>query len=163
MSNNRVGIYTRVSSDTQVIEGHSLEWQELELERYAKEHKLNVIDRYIEKGISGEDIETRPQLKRLLEDVKSKKINNVLVYKVDRLGRQNLTNAIIASELVNSKCTLTTSAYGEIDLQKAYGQFIYNIFSSLSQFEVDNLSERVKNGKKQRVRNGLYINSYNFN
>ena len=113
MSNNRVGIYTRVSSDTQVIEGHSLEWQELELERYAKEHKLNVIDRYVEKGISGEDIETRPQLKRLLEDVKSKKINNVLVYKVDRLGRQNLTNAIIASELVNSKCTLTTSAYGE--------------------------------------------------
>ena len=161
MSNNRVGIYTRVSSDTQVIEGHSLKWQELELERYAKEHKLNVIDRYVEKGISGEDIETRPQLKRLLEDVKSKKINNVLVYKVDRLGRQNLTNAIIASELVNSKCTLTTSAYGEIDLQKAYGQFIYNIFSSLSQFEVDNLSERVKNGKKQRVRNGLYINSYN--
>lgn len=161
MSNNRVGIYTRVSSDTQVIEGHSLEWQELELERYAKEHKLNVIDKYVEKGISGEDIETRPQLKRLLEDVKSKKINNVLVYKVDRLGRQNLTNAIIASELVNSKCSLTTSAYGEIDLQKAYGQFIYNIFSSLSQFEVDNLSERVKNGKKQRVRNGLYINSYN--
>ena len=45
MSNNRVGIYTRVSSDTQVIEGHSLEWQELELERYAKEHKLNVIDK----------------------------------------------------------------------------------------------------------------------
>lgn len=86
MSNNRVGIYTRVSSDTQVIEGHSLEWQELELERYAKEHKLNVIDKYVEKGISGEDIETRPQLKRLLEDVKSKKINNVLVYKVDRLG-----------------------------------------------------------------------------
>ena len=161
MKNNRVGIYTRVSSDTQVIEGHSLEWQDLELEKYAKEHGLNIIDKYVEKGISGEDIETRPQLKRLLEDVKSKKINNVLVYKVDRLGRQNLTNAIIASELVNNKCTLTTSAYGEIDLQKAYGQLIYNIFSSLSQFEVDNLSERVKNGKKQRVRNGLYINSYN--
>ena len=161
MKNNRVGIYTRVSSDTQVIEGHSLEWQDLELEKYAKDHGLNIIDKYVEKGISGEDIDTRPQLKRLLEDVKSKKINNVLVYKVDRLGRQNLTNAIIASELVNNKCTLTTSAYGEIDLQKAYGQLIYNIFSSLSQFEVDNLSERVKNGKKQRVRNGLYINSYN--
>lgn len=161
MKNKMVGIYMRVSSDTQVIEGHSLEWQDLELEKYAKDHGLNIIDKYVEKGISGEDIETRPQLKRLLEDVISKKINNVLVYKVDRLGRQNLTNAIIASKLVDSKCTLTTSAYGEIDLQKAYGQLIYNIFSSLSQFEVNNLSERVKNGKKQRVRNGLYINSYN--
>lgn len=162
MSRNvKVGIYTRVSSDTQVIEGHSLEWQELELENYAKEHNLIVIDKYVEKGISGEEIETRPQLKRLLEDVKSKKIDNVLVYKIDRLGRHNLTNAIIASKLVENNCTLTTSAYGEIDLQKSYGQFIYNIFSSLSQFEVNNLSERVKNGKRQRVNNGLYINSYN--
>lgn len=162
MSRNvKVGIYTRVSSDTQVIEGHSLEWQELELENYAKGHNLIVIDKYVEKGISGDEIETRPQLKKLLEDVKSKKIDNVLVYKIDRLGRHNLTNAIIASKLVENNCTLTTSAYGEIDLQKSYGQLIYNIFSSLSQFEVNNLSERVKNGKKQRVKNGLYINSYN--
>lgn len=161
MKNNKVGIYVRVSSNEQVIEGHSLEWQELELEKYASEHNLIIVKKYIEKGLSGESIEKRPQIKQLLQDIKDKKITNVLVYKVDRLGRQTLTNAIICKVLVENKCTLTTSAYGVIKLEKAYGSLIYNIISAISQFEVDNLSERVKNGKKQRVRNGLYINSYN--
>lgn len=161
MKNNKVGIYTRVSSDTQVIEGHSLEWQEEELEKYASEHNLNIVKKYIEKGLSGESIEKRPQLKQLLQDIKDKKITNVLVYKVDRLGRQVLTNAVICKVLIENKCVLTTSAYGVIELEKAYGSLIYNVISAISQFEVDNLSERVKNGKKQRVRNGYYINSYN--
>lgn len=157
--NNKVGIYTRVSSETQVLEGHSLEWQEHDLMEYAKSHNLHVVDKYIEKGISGEEIETRPQLLRLIDDIKNKRIDNILVYKIDRLGRQVLTNAKIYKILVDNKCLLTTSAYGVIDLDKAYDTFMYNMLSSVSQFEVNNLSERVINGKKQRARNGLYINS----
>ena len=72
--NNKVGIYTRVSSETQVLEGHSLEWQEHDLIEYAKSHNLHVVDKYIEKGISGEEIKTRPQLLRLIDDIKNKKI-----------------------------------------------------------------------------------------
>lgn len=157
--NNKVGIYTRVSSETQVLEGHSLEWQEHDLIEYAKSRNLHIVDKYIEKGISGEEIETRPQLLRLIDDIKNKRINNVLVYKIDRLGRQVLTNAKIYKILIDNKCMLTTSAYGVIDLDRAYDTFMFNMLSSVSQFEVNNLSERVRNGKKQRVRNGLYINS----
>lgn len=157
--NNKVGIYTRVSSETQVLEGHSLEWQEHDLIEYAKSHNLHVVDKYIEKGISGEEIETRPQLLRLIDDIKNKRIDNILVYKIDRLGRQVLTNAKIYKIMRDNNCLLTTSAYGVIDLDKAYDTFMYNMLSSVSQFEVNNLSERVINGKKQRARNGLYINS----
>lgn len=157
--NNKVGIYTRVSSETQVLEGHSLEWQEHDLIEYAKSHNLHIVDKYIEKGISGEEIETRPQLLRLINDIKNKRIDNILVYKIDRLGRQVLTNAKIYKILFDNKCLLTTSAYGVIQLDKAYDTFMYNMLSSVSQFEVNNLSERVISGKKQRVRNGLYINS----
>lgn len=157
--NNKVGIYTRVSSETQVLEGHSLQWQEHDLVEYAKSHNLHIVDKYVEKGISGEEIETRPQLLRLIKDIENKKIDNILVYKIDRLGRQVLTNAKIYKIMRDNKCILTTSAYGVIELDKAYDTFMFNMLSSVSQFEVNNLSERVRNGKKQRVRNGLYINS----
>lgn len=155
-----VGIYTRVSSERQMLEGKSLEWQDHELTEYAKINNLNVVDKYVEKGISGDSIDTRPELKRLLRDIKNKKIDNLLVYKVDRLGRKTLTNAVICKVLIDTKCILTTSAYGVMDLDKAYDKFMYNMLSAISQFEVDNLSERVTNGKKQRVRDGLYLNSY---
>ena len=156
-----VGIYTRVSSESQVLEGKSLEWQEHELMEYARLHNLNVVDKYIERGVSGENFKKRPQFTRLLNDVKKGKINNILVYKVDRLGRSVETNSIICKTLIDNNCTLTTSAFGVIELETAFGSFMYNILSALSQFEVDNLSERVSSGKKQRVRDGLYLNSYN--
>lgn len=158
---NNVGIYLRVSSDKQFFKGHSLEWQEYLLLEYAKTHNLNVVNIYKEKGISGESIEKRPQLLRLLKDVKSKKINHILVYKVDRLGRTALTNSIICKTLIDNDCLLTTSDTGLLELKTAFGSLLYNILSAISQFEVNLLSERVINGKKQRVRNGLYINSYN--
>lgn len=158
---NSVGIYLRVSSDKQFLKGHSLEWQEYLLLEYAKTHNLNVIDIYKEKGISGESIEKRPQLLRLLKDVKSKKVNHILVYKIDRLGRSTLTNSIICKTLIDNNCLLTTSDTGLLELKTAFGSLLYNILSAISQFEINLLSERVINGKKQRVRNGLYINSYN--
>lgn len=157
--NNKVGIYTRVSSETQVLEGHSLQWQEHDLVEYAKSHNLHIVDKYVEKGISGEEIETRPQLLRLIKDIENKRIDNILIYKIDRLGRQVLTNASIRKILIDNNCILTTSAYGVMELDKAYDTFMFNMLSSVSQFEVNNLSERVRNGKKQRVRNGLYTNS----
>lgn len=158
---NNTGIYIRVSSEKQFLNGHSLEWQEHLLKEYANNHKLNVVDMYIEKGISGERINNRNELKRLLKDIKNKKINNVLVYKIDRLGRRVETNSVICKILIDNNCTLIASDTGKVELKTAFGSLLYNILSAISQFEVDNLSERVINGKKQRVRDGLYINSYN--
>lgn len=159
--NSNVGIYIRVSSDTQFLKGHSLEWQEHILKEYANNHNLNIVNIYKEKGISGDKIETRPELLRLLRDIKDKKVNNVLVYKIDRLGRKVEINSLICKILMENNCTLTTSDTGIVNLETAYGTLLYNILSTISQFEVNLLSERVKNGKKQRVRSGLYTNSYN--
>ena len=67
--NSNVGIYIRVSSDTQFLKGHSLEWQEHILKEYANNHNLNIVNIYKEKGISGDKIETRPELLRLLKEL----------------------------------------------------------------------------------------------
>lgn len=159
--NQKIGIYTRVSSDGQVLNGRSLEWQQDILVKYAEEHNYTIVDFYIESGISGDEISTRPELLRLLEDIKIGKINNLLVYKIDRLGRKVMTNSTIANLLEKSHCSITSSDFGTFDFARSTYNFIYNMLSSVSQFEVDNLSERVINGKKKRARIGLYINSNN--
>lgn len=157
----KVGIYTRVSTEQQINNGRSLEWQRNELLKYAKEHNLEVVQIYEERGISGEKIETRPKLRKMLKDIKAKKINHVLVYKIDRLGRRVMTNCNICEILKENDCYLTAYDCGTIDFNTACGQFLYNVLSSQSQLEVDNLSERVRKGKKQRVKDGYYLNSNN--
>ena len=46
-----------------------------------------IVDYYIDDGISGKNLQNRPEVTRLINDVKLGKINNVLVYKLDRLTR----------------------------------------------------------------------------
>lgn len=155
----RVGIYTRVSTESQYEDGRSLEWQEFELQKYAKKNNLDIIDIYVERGISGDELSTRPQINRLLNDIKSKHINNLLIFKIDRLGRKTEVCSTIAKIIKKSNCLITTLTNGTLDLRNGFNKFEYNMFSALSELEVDNLSERVINGKKQRARDGLYINS----
>lgn len=158
-SNYKVAIYTRVSSDSQVLNGRSLEWQKELLIKYAEDRNYDIIGIYEESGISGESIDNRPQLQRLLKDVELGLVNNILVYKIDRIGRYVMTNSKIANILEKNHCFITTSDFGTFDFSKSTYSFVYNMLSSISQFEVNNLSERVVNGKKKRAQLGLYINS----
>ncbi|KJU84881.1 protein containing Resolvase, partial [Candidatus Magnetobacterium bavaricum] len=65
-----------------------------ELHLYANDRGW-VVTEYIDSGISGVK-EKRPALNKMMEDVRSKKINIVLVWKMDRLGRslKHLLNTI---------------------------------------------------------------------
>ena len=67
----RVGLYERVSTTEQSLNGYSIETQISNLEEYAKKNKMKIVDHYTDEGISGAKPPLkRPALKRLLEDVK---------------------------------------------------------------------------------------------
>lgn len=66
----QVAIYIRVSTLDQAREGYSLDAQEKTLRKWCEERKYNVYDLYADKGISGKDIEHRPDINRLLYDAK---------------------------------------------------------------------------------------------
>lgn len=69
----QVAIYIRVSTLDQAREGYSLDAQEKTLRKWCEERKYNVYDLYADKGISGKDIEHRPDINRLLYDAKNRK------------------------------------------------------------------------------------------
>ena len=84
---SNVGIYVRLSKDDERSgESLSIENQKLILQKYVLEQGWNLIDTYIDDGVSGTTFE-RDGVKRLLEDAKCGKINTILVKDLSRFGR----------------------------------------------------------------------------
>src|SRR5579883_1109478 len=82
-----IAAYLRVSSDEQ-REQKTIELQRVEIERFCAERNLQV-ERYEDDGISGEiPFGTRPGGSRLLRHLSEGKVDRVLVWRLDRLGRE---------------------------------------------------------------------------
>src|SRR3954462_14933696 len=87
----RCAVYTRKSSEEGLEqEFNSLDAQREACEAYIASQKAEgwrqVPDRYDDGGVSGATLE-RPALKRLLADIEAKRVDVVVVYKIDRLSR----------------------------------------------------------------------------
>lgn len=102
--------YVRVSTETQVKHGQGLDIQVKEIKNYCKKNNYNLIDIYIDAGISGsQSIENRKQLSELLiechtRNSKSKHhsgetINKIIIQKMDRLARDTYQYLWIESKL----------------------------------------------------------------
>ena len=79
-------MYARMSTEHQQ---YSIENQTATIERYAREHQMQIVRTYVDFGKSGLTIENRPGLRQLIADVESHSpgFNAVLVYDVSRWGR----------------------------------------------------------------------------
>jgi putative DNA-invertase from lambdoid prophage Rac len=133
-----IGIYARVSTLDQTST------QQLEVLRgYCKNADYKIADEYIDDGESAMK-QSRPQYQRLLEDARRRKIDTVLVYKLDRFSRS-------LKELVNTMSVLKEYgvdfiSYSEKDFDSttASGKLMFHIVAAFSQFERDMISERTK-------------------
>lgn len=90
VSNTKVyncALYCRLSKDDDLLgESNSITNQKEILKQYAKENNLNIYDIYIDDGYSGTNFD-RPDFKRMIQDIKDKKVNMVIVKDTSRLGR----------------------------------------------------------------------------
>lgn len=88
-----VGIYIRLSQEDKdkkyESDSESVINQRELLTNYVKNNNFNLIEEYVDDGYSGTDFE-RPGFQKLIEDIKSKKINCVIVKDLSRLGRDHI-------------------------------------------------------------------------
>jgi len=89
----KAGLYLRVSTTDQTTFN-----QELELKRYCEINNIEIYNIYRDEGISGSKI-TRPQLDLLLQDMRNKLFDCVIVWKFDRLGRSTAHLLQVLEEL----------------------------------------------------------------
>ena len=91
--NNNAGIYIRLSQMDDYMkerfESESVENQRVILTDYATEHNFNVVKEYVDDGYSGTNF-NRPAFKEMLEDLKNKVIDTVIVKDLSRLGRDHI-------------------------------------------------------------------------
>ena len=150
------GIYVRVSTEEQVREGYSIRAQEEKLRSYANLKDWDIYSIYADEGISAKDIEGRPAIKRLIADVTSGKVNNVLVYKIDRLTRST-KNLIELIDLFNQYHCAFNSLNESIDTSSATGRMFLKIVGIFAEFERENLAERLRLGFERKAREGFSL------
>ncbi len=153
------GIYVRVSTEEQAKEGYSIRAQEEKLRAYATLKDWHIYSVYADEGISGKDIDGRPGIRQLIADVTSGKVNNVLVYKIDRLTRST-KNLIELVELFNQQQCAFNSLQESIDTSSATGRMFLKIVGIFAEFERENLAERVRFGLERKAKEGYVLCNY---
>lgn len=153
----QTAIYARVSTEEQASEGFSIHAQKDKLTKYAELNDWDIVDYYVDDGISGKNLTERPEVSRLIKDVESGKITNVLVYKLDRLTR-SVKDLIYLIELFDKNNCTFNSQTEKIDTSNAVGRMFVKIIGIFAEFERENLAERVSFGYEQKTKEGNYTN-----
>ena len=156
MENRITALYIRVSTDAQAEEGYSIEAQQDMLMGYCKSKQIEKYEFYIDGGFSGSNIE-RPEITRLIEDIKQKKIRAVVVYKLDRLSRSQKDTLFLIEDVLNPNGTEFVSLNENLDTSTSIGRAMLGIMSAFAQLERETIRERTRMGMKKRVESGLWM------
>ncbi len=148
----RVVIYIRVSTDEQAIDGYSIRGQKTQLIEYCRLHGYEIVYIYIDDGYSAKNTK-RPQLQQLLEDAKAGKFDAILVYKLDRFSR-SVRDLYELLEQLKIYSVGFMSKQEKFDTTTAIGKLFFGFLAILAEFERDLISERVRMGQEQKVREG---------
>jgi site-specific DNA recombinase len=152
----KTAIYVRVSTDEQVKEGYSIRAQIDKLKNYIQIKDWHFYKVYADEGISGKNITDRPAINELIADIKSGAVNNVLVYKIDRLTRST-KDLIELTELFNKNKCGFNSVMESIDTQTASGRMFLKIIGIFAEFERENTIERVTLACEKKVKEGYTL------
>lgn len=143
----RCGIYVRVSTDDQRDNGYSIDSQLRMIKEYCEKNDYDIVDVYNDAGHSGKDL-MRPEMQRLLKDIKSKKIDKLIAIKVDRLTRNNYDGFWLLNycEEHDVKIELILEPY---DVSTANGEMIFGMNLVFGQRERKEIGARTKRAMEE--------------
>ena len=149
----RIAAYIRVSTEEQAVHGLSIGAQRDALDSWAAQNQVRIVDCYIDAGISArKPASKRPELQRLLADVRAGKIDQIVFTKLDRWFR-NLAEYYKVQEILEAHRVDWRTIHEDYDTSTASGRLKINIMLSVAQDEADRTSERIKavfDAKKER-------------
>lgn len=143
----RCGVYVRVSTDDQRDNGYSIDSQLRIIKEYCEKNEYDIVDVYNDAGHSGKDL-MRPEMQRLLKDIKSKKIDKLVAIKVDRLTRNNYDGFWLLNycEEHDVKIELILEPY---DVSTANGEMIFGMNLVFGQRERKEIGARTKRAMEE--------------
>lgn len=148
-------LYVRVSTDAQAETGYSIDEQQKRLIAYCTSQGIDNYNLYIDGGWSGSNLE-RPEMQRLIQDVKSHKISHVICYKLDRISRSQRDMLFLIEDVLIPNQVAFVSLSETIDTGTPMGRLMIGILSAFAQLERENIRERTQMGMLARVKSGLW-------
>jgi DNA invertase Pin-like site-specific DNA recombinase len=136
----RVALYARVST----LAGQDPEMQLRELREYCERRRLQIVEEYVDKGVSGSR-ERRPALDRLRVACRKRLVDAVVVYRYDRFARslRQLVNALEEFRVLGIDFI---SLHEGVDTSTPNGRLIFGIFATIAEFERELIRDRVRSG-----------------
>ena len=134
----RCAIYARVSTVEQEPEN-----QLAELRQYASARGWT-IEEYIDRGVSGSK-DRRPALDQLVADARRRKLDVLICWRLDRLGR-NLRHLVVLLEELRAVGVAFVSLNEGIDATTPAGKLQLHVLAALAEFERERIRERVHAG-----------------
>lgn len=134
----RVGLYARVST---LDKGQDTEVQLRDLRSYAEARGWSVISEYVDKGQSGAK-DRRPELDRLMKDARKRKIDLIVCWRLDRLGR-SLKHLILTLDELQGLGVGFVSYNENLDLTTSTGRLMFQLLGAFAEFERNMIRERV--------------------
>lgn len=149
----KVAIYARVSTNLQ-RERQTIASQLRLLPEYATANGWQVIETYVDDGISGETVDARPGFQKLLGDAERKLFEAVLVIDLDRItrSRRSAEGALIYDHLREHKVKIATPGQGVIDLEDEDQDLLAGIKRELAKWEKRKILSRMMRGKREAAR-----------
>jgi DNA invertase Pin-like site-specific DNA recombinase len=156
----RCAIYTRKSSEEGLEQGfNSLHAQREACEAYISSQRHEgwtaITDCYDDGGISGGTLD-RPGLQRLLADIEAKRVQVIVVYKVDRLTR-SLADFAKLVERFDAHGVSFVSVTQQFNTTTSMGRLTLNVLLSFAQFEREVTGERIRDKIAASKKKGMWM------
>lgn len=158
-STHTIALYLRVSTQEQKTDGYGLEAQEQHLRTYVSQHFPQGRILVYADTHSGAKMKDRPQLQRLILHIREKKVQSVVVWKIDRLSR-SLKHLTAIMEFFCAQNIQFTSVQENMNFSGIMGQFVFNLFGSIAELERGIIKSRTMSGIEASARSGNYTGNW---
>lgn len=150
-----IAMYLRVSTLDQARNGYGLGDQEVQCKKYIDlYYPDDEVEIYKDDGYSAKNLE-RPEMARMLDDMKKGKIHTIIAFKLDRLTRNVVDTYKLIKQVMAYDCSLV-AVVDRLDITSANGRMFVGLLSLISQWEREVISERTIAGLEQMARSGKY-------
>ena len=163
---NKVALYVRVSTTSQLEEGYSIEEQKAKLESYCDIKDWHVYKVYTDGGFSGSTTE-RPALEQFIKYSHSNIFDTVILYMLERLSSSQKDTLYLIEDIFLKNNIEFVSLLENFDTSTPFGRAVIGLLSVFAQLEREQIKERMQLGKLGRAKSGKSMmwakTSYGYN
>jgi len=144
-------IYARYSEGPHQTD-QSIEGQVADCKAYAAKNGINILGVYADRHISGKSAATRPEFQRLIDDAQAGRFECVIVWKIDRFGRNRQDIALYKLKLKRAGVKLFYAA--ESVPEGPEGIILESVLEGIAEYYSEDLRQKVIRGRRETLKKG---------